>query len=113
MEVINHQRRKTKIKAPDGYELDHIIPHAIGGSDTEENIQFLRIIIHKEKTKIDLKILKYFRKIGWTNKITNYSHELMVSKTKLREEYLKIYVLMSGMSRMSRISYSLRYRELS
>lgn len=87
--MVNHQRRRSKIIAPQGFEADHIIPYCISLDNSKENTQFLRHREHIKKSVIDRKILKEFRKKGWTEKITNYSIELMVSINKLKMEYKK------------------------
>ncbi len=89
--IVNHQRRRAKTKkvVPIGYEIDHIIPYCISMDDSEDNLQIVSIKEHKKKTKMDFKILRIFRKKGWTEKITNYSIELMIPMERLKEEYLK------------------------
>jgi len=89
--VINHQRRRNQVKSPPGYESDHIIPYCISKNDSISNIQFLKIMEHRRKTRIDFKIIKIFKKNGWIEKITNYSHELKKSIDFLKNEYLKLY----------------------
>ena len=43
---------------PNGYEVDHVIPLHLGGSDTVDNMQFLSISEHKQKTAAEMK--EYF-----------------------------------------------------
>lgn len=43
-------RSKGYTEAPDGYEVDHIIPLSQGGSDTPDNMQLLTVEQHKLKT---------------------------------------------------------------
>lgn len=40
----------------DKLELDHIVPVAFGGSNALDNLQWLCVQCHKEKTKADAKI---------------------------------------------------------
>ena len=37
-------------KVPEGYEVDHIIPLSLGGSDTEDNMQLITREQHRQKT---------------------------------------------------------------
>jgi hypothetical protein len=37
-------------KVPEGYEVDHIVPLSLGGSDTEDNMQLLTREQHRQKT---------------------------------------------------------------
>jgi len=99
MTIINHQRRRNLILAPRGYESDHIIPYCICKDDSKENIQFLKIKDHRIKSIIDKKIIKEFKKKGWIEKVTNYSHELKVPINKLKKEYLKQVSKVSKVSR--------------
>lgn len=85
--IVVHQRRRNCLKAPLGYEADHIIPYCICMDDSKENIQFITKKEHREKTKIDFKILKEFRKEGFTEKVTNYSIELKKPIDFLIKEY--------------------------
>jgi len=87
--VINHQKRNYIKKKKEGFITDHIIPYSISLNDSNNNLQFLTQIEHKEKTTIDLKIMKLFIKKGWIEKITNYSHELIKPMTFLTREYKK------------------------
>jgi len=59
--VINHRRRRHVVKSPDGYQSDHIIPYCLTQNDARSNIQFLKIIPHRKKTRIDVKIVKIFK----------------------------------------------------
>ena len=72
-------------------QLDHIIPFCICQDNSINNYQLLNPLEHKEKTKIDFKIIKEFKKIGWIEKITNYSHELKVPICQLKLSYLEMY----------------------
>jgi len=49
------------------------------------------VINHKKKRGVDRKILKEFRKLGWIEKITHYSHELKKPKDFLKREYILRY----------------------
>ncbi len=89
--VVNHQRRRNLVSAPNGYESDHIIPYCISMDNSRENLQFLKKSIHLRKSVIDRKIIKQFRNKGWIEKITHYSVELKKSMEFLRKEYLKEY----------------------
>jgi hypothetical protein len=89
--IINHQRRRNVIKAPFGFQSDHIIPYCICLDDSKGNIQFLTKKEHQIKTVIDHKIIKEFRKSGFIEKITNYSHELLINKELLIEKYKQRY----------------------
>lgn len=90
--MVYHQKRRNVIKAPNGYESDHIIPYAICMNDDKENIQFLKFMDHQRKTQIDFKILREFRKKGWTEKFTNYAIELKRPIPFLVEEYKKRFL---------------------
>lgn len=91
MEIINHQRRRTNIKAPSGYEVDHIIPYCLGGSDSKQNLQFIKIREHHHKTGRDIRIINSFKKKGWIECVTRYSIELIKPKSFLKEQYLIEY----------------------
>lgn len=95
--VINHQRRKynklqKQIPRGSNYELDHIIPYCLTEDSSDENLQLLTKKEHRKKTTIDLKIIKLFRNKGWIEKITHYSHEILIPLEKIKEEYLKEFV---------------------
>ena len=96
--LIYHQSSKVKKykKSPEGFQCDHIIPFAISNDNSDENLQFLTIKEHKEKTKIDFKILGVFRKKGWTEKVTNYCLELHKPIPFLVEEYKKMFSYETG-----------------
>jgi hypothetical protein len=88
--VINHQKRKFHGKnIPNGYVLDHIVPYCLTMDNSDINLQIIKKEDHNKKTAIDLKIIKEFRKKGWIEKITNYSHELKMPMEFLKEEYIK------------------------
>lgn len=50
-------KRLTRI--PNGYQIDHIVPLSMGGSDTPSNMQLITIAEHHAKTKSE------FKKYGW------------------------------------------------
>lgn len=59
-----------------GWEVDHIIPLCAGGPDTTANLQWLTVIEHKKKTKLD--VMKCRRDLGrhsatWQQLTTNAS----------------------------------------
>lgn len=88
--LINHQKRKwINLKVPLGYIKDHIIPYSICMDNSLNNIQILKKEEHNKKTGIDLKIIKEFRNKGWIEKVTNYSHELLIPIEDLKKEYIK------------------------
>ena len=95
--VVNHQRRRKVVKSPEGFQTDHIIPYCISLNNNKENLQFLRKEIHKKKSIIDFKIIKLFRKNGWIEKITNYSHELKKPIPFLVREYIKEFNKLGGL----------------
>lgn len=41
-----------------GYEKDHVIPLKCGGADSVENMQWLTVEAHKEKTKREAKLCR-------------------------------------------------------
>jgi len=41
-----------------GYEKDHVIPLKCGGADSVENMQWLTVEAHKEKTKSEAKLCR-------------------------------------------------------
>lgn len=43
---------------PDGFELDHVVPLAAGGADTDDNCQILCIACHASKTRADMSALR-------------------------------------------------------
>ena len=43
---------------PDGFELDHVVPLAAGGADTDDNCQILCIACHESKTRADMSALR-------------------------------------------------------
>lgn len=47
----------TKGSCP-GYEIDHIKPLCAGGADTPNNMQWLTVTSHRQKTKEDMKICR-------------------------------------------------------
>jgi len=100
--IVNHQRRRNCIKSPKGFISDHIIPYCISLDDSKKNIQFLTKKEHNKKMIIDFKILRKFRKLSWTEKITNYSIELKKSIKFLKEEYLKEFKKISLYSLISK-----------
>lgn len=48
----------------DTYEVDHIIPVAIVGVNHSKNIQLLCVECHKNKTRIDHKIISILKKLN-------------------------------------------------
>jgi len=71
--------------------LDHIIPFSICKDNSLPNLQLLNPSENKVKTSMDLRIIKKFIKMGWIEKITNYSHELKQPIPFLKEEYVKMF----------------------
>ncbi len=88
--IINHQRRRG-VKKKAGFTSDHIIPYSLCMDDSEDNLQFLTKEEHNAKTLKDFKILRLFRKRGWTEKVTNYSIELKRPISFLKSQYVKEY----------------------
>lgn len=41
-----------------GYQVDHRTPLCIGGADRTENLQWLSIAAHKDKTKSDVRLCR-------------------------------------------------------
>ena len=76
-------------------QLDHIIPFVISQDNSIKNLQLLKPREHTEKTVIDRKIFREFKKMGWMEKVTNYSVELKIPTNKLKEEYQKRYSQLS------------------
>jgi hypothetical protein len=46
-----------------GYQVHHIMPLCAGGADKMENMQWLTVVDHKAKTRQDLRVCRYLRKI--------------------------------------------------
>lgn len=43
---------------PDGFEVDHVVPLAAGGADTDDNCQVLCIACHESKTRADMAAIR-------------------------------------------------------
>ena len=82
--------RKENI-SKDSLILDHIIPFSICKDNSLSNFQLLNPTENKVKTSIDLRIMKKFIKMGWIEKITNYSHELKQPIPFLKEKYVEMF----------------------
>lgn len=89
--VINHCRTKHK-PAPNGYVYDHIIPHCLSIDNSKSNLQLIKIRDHKLKTIKDFKIIKELRNMGWIEKITHYSHELIKDQKEIIDYYKRRFV---------------------
>lgn len=50
-------------RTPPGYQVDHIIPLCAGGADTPENMQLLTVEEHQRKTKVDLWLCRWLRRL--------------------------------------------------
>lgn len=46
-----------------GYQVDHVMPLCAGGADKVENMQWLSVVDHRAKTRQDLRVCRYLRKI--------------------------------------------------
>lgn len=46
-----------------GYQVDHVQPLCSGGPDTVANMQWLTVEAHRAKTRQDLRVCRYLRKI--------------------------------------------------
>lgn len=46
-----------------GYQVDHVQPLCSGGPDVTENMQWLSIQEHRVKTRADLRVCRYLRRI--------------------------------------------------
>lgn len=46
-----------------GWEVDHVHPLCSGGPDTRQNMQWLSVADHRAKTRQDLRVCRYLRKI--------------------------------------------------
>lgn len=46
-----------------GWQVDHVQPLCSAGSDTKANMQWLSIEDHRLKTRQDLRVCRYLRKI--------------------------------------------------
>jgi hypothetical protein len=73
------------------YILDHIIPWILTQDDSLNNLRLLTLEENKIKTKMDWIILKQLRKEGYTQKVTNYSVELLASPEELKDRYLELW----------------------
>ena len=47
-----------------GFQVDHVQPLCSGGSDTVMNMQWLSIADHRIKTRQDVRVCRYLRKIN-------------------------------------------------
>jgi hypothetical protein len=45
------------------FHVDHVMPLCAGGSDTRQNMQWLSVEDHRVKTRADLRVCRYLRKI--------------------------------------------------
>lgn len=50
-------------RTPPGYQVDHIIPLCAGGEDAPENMQLLTVEEHRRKTKVDLWLCRWLRRM--------------------------------------------------
>jgi len=50
-----------------GWQIDHVWPLCSGGPDTLENMQWLTVAEHRIKTRADLRVCRYLRKIPKEN----------------------------------------------
>jgi hypothetical protein len=46
-----------------GWQIDHVFPLCAGGADKLENLQWLTIQDHKRKTRDDLRVCRYLRRV--------------------------------------------------
>ncbi len=46
-----------------GYEVDHVQPLCSGGPDTRENMQWLSVADHRAKTRQDVRVCRYLRRV--------------------------------------------------
>jgi hypothetical protein len=46
-----------------GWQIDHVQPLCSGGPDTRANMQWLTVADHRVKTRADLRVCRYLRKI--------------------------------------------------
>jgi len=46
------------IEPGQGFEVDHVVPVALGGSNEPENLQILHRPCHREKTRSDVKSIR-------------------------------------------------------
>jgi len=105
--IINHQRNRfkggnskeilKKLIADNNdilnyidLELDHIIPYCISTDNSLKNLQLLKKDIHKKKTCVDLEILKELRNLGYYEKITHYSLELLKPQEEVIIKFLEL-----------------------
>lgn len=66
-------------------EVDHIVPHELGGQSIEDNLQLLCKPCHKEKTKEDLSLMravKLYKESSFSAEITD-DHELILDKNNM------------------------------
>ena len=83
MNIDNHE-------AIYGYELDHIIPYCISVNNNIKNLQLLTHNKHVEKTRKDMKILKYLRENGFYQRVTNYSIELLKPQVEVINKFIEL-----------------------
>jgi hypothetical protein len=46
-----------------GYQVDHVQPLCSGGPDTRENMQWLSVSDHRVKTRQDVRVCRYLRRV--------------------------------------------------
>ena len=113
--IINHQRNKFKggkssktwkkelaremEKDCTDYELDHIIPYCISTNNTKTNLQLLSHKEHCIKTINDFKILKKLRGLGFYEKVTNYSIELLKPQEEVIAKFIELKTGKTGKTR--------------
>lgn len=71
------------------YQLDHIFPVCLGGSDELENLQLLKIKEHGIKTGKDRKIINQLLKEGYIERVTYYLMQLNRPLAEIKKEYFK------------------------
>jgi len=65
--------------ATSGLEVDHIVPLALGGRDSDDNLETLCPVHHRQKTRLDARLIAKAKRAG-----AKHRGEFPPSKAKIR-----------------------------